>query len=132
MIMEKNLDFFMKRISDSTLRAIAYELLDEGYSLIFSTFSYGNDGDFFSYEKDGRIGYVQVSNLGILSCSSQYKPSKDNGTGHRYKEGFSLSAEDVMKAKDFGFVKGVEPWESLEEFIKYKKKFCEIHVFSKN
>ena len=131
--MEYNLEFFMNRISDSTLRAIAYELLEEGYKVLFSMWNNPNEaGNYFSYEKYGRIGYVSINRFGELSCSSQYKPSRDHGTGHQYKKDCSLSIEDIMKAKDFGFVKGVKPWGSLEEFISYKEKFCKMYIFSKD
>ena len=126
----KNLDFFLDKITDSTLLAIAHELLEADYNLIFVMPEFVNDVDYFSYEKDGRIGYIQVANNGILSCSSQHKPSKDHGSGHAFKEGFSLSIEDVMAAKDFGLVKGVETWEGLEEFVAYREKFFKTYVFS--
>jgi hypothetical protein len=109
----------MKTIfKDELLNSFANQLLNNGFRLLVPV----KPSTYFHYEKDGKIGYCQVSYWGGLAFSTVHKPATGIGTGYGLHDGFHGIFEPTIKDAESAFIHSPK-WAKSHEaarVVKYK------------
>jgi len=100
-LVEEKVTTFLDLIVLDELKKIAEMLLENGFKLMTMNYCVSRLGrsglTHFSFTDGKGFGYIQ-KDFGGFSLSSEYKPSKNNGTGCRYKDAsYELELEDFRR-----------------------------------
>jgi hypothetical protein len=108
---------------------IINQRLEEGFVFYASKYRHDPTCQFLSYKTpDNTFGYIQWGRRGLIDLSSQYKPSRENGTGAVYRQMMGTpTREDFERAarKRIGDVP-VKWYKDEQDFIKRKERFVKI------